>query len=172
METLWAGKILTPKRPIAFMSYWLGLHQTALWGHRQETCGQTTPLRRWNNWRFVSDGNRSEDCSWIDYLNPGRLSSVNLKTAHVAAIFTVGVVDRIRSDRQGAVASSPSFYLNHARSSYLARRVTQRAKVRSVQLIQCAFFSFRSPENILFFCFNTFASKFKSVTHICQGFAC
>ena len=27
METLWAGRILTPKRPIATMCYWLGLLQ-------------------------------------------------------------------------------------------------------------------------------------------------
>ncbi|XP_037074342.1 uncharacterized protein LOC119095591 [Pollicipes pollicipes] len=39
---------------------------------------------------------REQECSWIDYLNMRRLSSVHLESGHLMAIFTVGVIDRIR----------------------------------------------------------------------------
>ena len=43
METLWAGRILTPKRSIATMSYWLGLAEVAGGGRcggeeREDVC--------------------------------------------------------------------------------------------------------------------------------------
>ncbi|XP_043242179.1 uncharacterized protein LOC122391906 [Amphibalanus amphitrite] len=43
-----------------------------------------------------SNSSDSEDCSWIDYLNTDRLTSVDIKSIHLVAVFTVSVVDRIR----------------------------------------------------------------------------